>query len=112
MRELIMATMADQPDIEIVAEIQEESEIPSVVERTTPEFLIIALDSPQCRPSICDPLLRQYPDMKILALAPEGKGSSVFYWASFNIHALELETSETGILGALRMNTKVFKEDA
>jgi DNA-binding NarL/FixJ family response regulator len=111
MRELIMATMSDQPDIEVVAEVQEESDIPSVVEKTTPEFLIIALDSPSERPSICDALLRQYPNMKILALAPEGNWS-VFYWASLDIHAVDLETSEAGILRALRTNTKVFKEDA
>ena len=100
-----MATMSDQPDIEIVAEIQEESDIPSVVERTVPEFLIIALDSPLERPSICDALLKQYPNMKILALAPEGNWS-VFYWASFNIHALDLETSEAGILRALPRTRK------
>ncbi len=111
MRELIMATMSDQPDIEVVAEVQEDSDIPSVVEKTTPEFLIIALDSPSERPSICDALLRQYPNMKILALAPEGNWS-VFYWASLDIHAVDLETSEAGILRALRTNTKVFKEDA
>jgi DNA-binding NarL/FixJ family response regulator len=111
MRELIMATMSDQPDIEVVAEVQEESDIPSVIEKTTPEFLIIALDSPSERPSICDALLRQYPNMKILALAPEGNWS-VFYWASLDIHAVDLETSEAGILKALRTNTKVFKEDA
>ena len=100
MRELIIATMSDQPDIEVVAEVQQESDIPSVVEKTTPEFLIIALDSPSERPSICDDLLRQYPNMKILALAPDGNWS-VFYWASLDIHAIDLETSEAGILRAL-----------
>ena len=111
MRELIMATMSDQPDIEIVAEVQEECDIPSVVEKTMPEFLIIALDSPTVRPSICDALLRQYPNMKILALAPDGNWS-VFYWASLNIHAVDLETSEAGILRALRANSKEFTGNA
>jgi chemotaxis response regulator CheB len=111
MRELIMATMADQPDIEIVAEIQDESDIPGVVEKTAPEFVIIALDSPLQRPSMCDALLRQFPGIKILALAPEGRWS-VFYWASFDIHSLDLETSEAGILSALRANSREFGGNA
>jgi chemotaxis response regulator CheB len=111
MRELIVATMSDQPDIEVVAEVQEESDIPSVVEKTTPEFLIIALDSQSARPSMCDALLRRYPNMKILALAPDGNWS-VFYWASLDIHAVDLETSEASILKALRTNRKVLREDA
>ncbi|HXQ33319.1 MAG TPA: hypothetical protein VN843_04790, partial [Anaerolineales bacterium] len=35
-RELVMATIADQPDIEIVGEIQQESEIESAVDKTNP----------------------------------------------------------------------------
>jgi DNA-binding NarL/FixJ family response regulator len=106
MRELVLATMNDQPDIEIVAEIQNESEIPRVVEQTLPEFLIIALDSPDQRPPLCDALLRLYPEMKILAVASE-RNCSVFYWASFDIHATTLEASEMGILNALRSSVQV-----
>ena len=101
MRDLIMATMSDQPDIEVVAEIRNESEIVGIVEKTSPEFLIIALDRPMLRPPICDQLLRQFPSMKILAVAPDGNWS-VFYWASLEIHAADLEPSENGILHALR----------
>jgi DNA-binding NarL/FixJ family response regulator len=107
MRELMVSTMADQPDIEVVAEIQDESEIFRVVEQTVPEFLIIALDSPSQRPSLCDALLRQFPKMKILALASDGDWS-IFYWASFDIHASSLENSENGILQALRSNAQQF----
>jgi DNA-binding NarL/FixJ family response regulator len=105
MRELMVSTMADQPDIEVVAEIQDESEILRVVEQTSPEFLIIALDHPGQRPTLCDSLLQKFPKMKILALASEGDWS-IFYWASFDIHATSLETSENGILGALRSTSK------
>jgi DNA-binding NarL/FixJ family response regulator len=106
MRDLVASTMADQPDIEVVAEIEDESAIPSVVEETAPEFLIIALDSPDKRPSLCDSLLRQYPAMKILALAPEGNWS-VIYWASIDIHAISFEASEIGILNTLRSNSQI-----
>ena len=101
MRELVLETIIEQPDIEIVAEIQNEEEIASVVEGTHPDFLIITLDESSRRPQLCDILLRRYPEMKILALAPE-RNSSIFYWASFDIHSSPIEASEAGVLGALR----------
>jgi chemotaxis response regulator CheB len=101
MRELLLETIIEQPDIEIVAEIQNEDEIVSVVDGTHPDFLIITLDESDRRPEICDTLLRRYPEMKILALAPE-RNSSMFYWASFDIHSSQVEASEAGVLNALR----------
>jgi len=100
-RELVLATIGDQPDIEIVAEIQDEAEILAVVEKTAPEFLIIGLDTPERRPALCDALLRRYPDMKIVAVASE-RNYTAFYWASLDIHSTDLESSEMGILNALR----------
>lgn len=101
MRELVVETINEQPDIEVVAEIQNESEILQVVDGTNPDFLIIALDESDRRPAICDVLLQRHPEMKILALAPE-RNSSIFFWASFDIHASPVEASEAGILKALR----------
>jgi len=101
MRELVVETINEQPDIEVVAEIQNESEILQVVDGTNPDFLIIGLDESDRRPAICDVLLQRHPDMKILALAPE-RNFSIFFWASFNIHASPVEASEAGILNALR----------
>jgi chemotaxis response regulator CheB len=101
MRELVLETIIGQPDIEIVAEIQNESEISQIVEGTHPDFLIIALDESNQRPALCDTLLRRYPEMKILALAPE-RNSSIYYWASFDIHSSEVEASEEGLLSTLR----------
>jgi len=39
MRELILTTFADQPDIEIVGEVGDESEISESVKRTLPNFV-------------------------------------------------------------------------
>jgi chemotaxis response regulator CheB len=101
MRELVVEVIIEQPDIEIVAEIQDENEIIHSVDATHPDFLIIALDESNRRPPICDTLLRSHPEMRILALAPE-RNSSIFYWASFNIHSGQVEASEEGILSVLR----------
>jgi chemotaxis response regulator CheB len=101
MRELVMETITDQPDIELLAEIQNEDEIVDTIEGMEPDFLIIALhESDQC-PEICDVLLRRHPRMKILALAPE-RNSSIFVWATFGIHTNSVEASEAGILSTLR----------
>ena len=101
MRELVMATISDQPDIEIVGVLEDETTILEMVEREHPEFLIIALDHSDERPHICDVLLDRFPHMRILALAAE-RNSSIFYWASLDIRSNRIENSEDGILGALR----------
>jgi len=101
MRELVLEAIIEQPDIEVVGEIKDEDEIVDAVERMHPEFLIIALNESNQRPLLCDTLLRRYPEMKILALAPE-RNCSIFYWASFDIHERPVEASEVGILNTLR----------
>ena len=101
MRELVLNTFADQPDIEIVGEVGEESEISESVKRTLPNFVVIALDDPGRRPAICDELLREHPEVRVIAVAPE-KNYIVYYWASLNIHSNDIEASEEGILTAMR----------
>ena len=101
MREMVLETIVEQPDIEIVAEIQNENDIPQVVGDTHPDFLIITLENSDQRPLLCDALLRRYPEMKILALAPE-VNISMFIWASLDIHNSPVEASQDGILNSLR----------
>ena len=101
MRELILTTFADQPDIEIVGEVGEESEISESIKRTLPNFVVIALDHPGRRPAICDELLREHPEVRVIAVAPE-KNFVVYYWASLNIHSNDIVASEEGILNAMR----------
>jgi len=101
MRETILMTFADQPDIEIVGEVTEESEIFESVKETLPHFVVIALDHPGERPRICDALLRKHPEVRVIAVAPE-KNYVVYYWASLDIHSSKIEASEDGVLNALR----------
>src|SRR5258708_26024707 len=101
MRELVMATISDQPDIEIVGVLENEPSILEMVEQSHPEFLIIALDHSDERPHICDVLLDRFPRMRILALAAE-RDSSISYWVSLDIRSSRIENSEDGILNALR----------
>lgn len=101
MRETILTAFADQPDIEIVGEVEDESEISESVNRTLPNFVVIALDHPGTRPPICDLLLREHPEVRVIAVAP-ATNYVVYYWASLDIHSSDIEASEEGVLGALR----------
>jgi DNA-binding NarL/FixJ family response regulator len=49
MRELVMATIADQTDIEVVGEVQNEGDLAETVEQVLPDVLIIAMDETESR---------------------------------------------------------------
>ena len=108
MRDMVLATIAEQPDIEVVGEAEAESEVTELVERTRPDFLIMSLEDQDTRPALCGFLLGRYPQMKVLAIAAE-RNSTVFYWAFLDIRSKSVETSEQGILGALRHSVENSK---
>jgi len=101
MRELILTTLADQPDIEIVGEVADEADIAESVAKTHPDFVVIAQDSMGKRPDVCDTVLQLHPEVRIIAVAPN-ENYSVHYWVSLDIHSHDVEASEEGILGVLR----------
>jgi chemotaxis response regulator CheB len=101
MRELVLATIADQPDIDIVGEVPNENEVTAAIEESQPDVLILALDEAEKRAAQCGFLLGRYPQMRILALAPEQNRGTI-YWAITDVRTTPLESSEAGILSALR----------
>lgn len=101
MRDSMLTICADQLDIEIVGEVADESEISANVSRTQPDFVVISLDDSGQRPRICDDLLREHPELRVIAVAPV-KNHIVYYWASLEIHSSSVEASEEGVLNALR----------
>jgi DNA-binding NarL/FixJ family response regulator len=101
MREAVVATLADQPDIEVVGEVSDEAEILARVHATLPDLLVVALDESGARPQICDQVLREYPTVRILAVASR-KDRTICYWATFDIHSNDIESSTAGILSAVR----------
>lgn len=100
-RELIMATIADQADIELVGEVGKREELIDAVAQSRPDVLILAMDEREAYRDQCGFLLGRYPEMKILALAPE-QNRAQFYWAIVDIRSRALESSEAGILAAVR----------
>jgi chemotaxis response regulator CheB len=107
MRDLVIATVADQPDIEVIAgEIDSDSDIERAVAEQQPDFVIITFDKPNQRPALCDHLLSLYPQVRVLAISPTVNKSSCF-WTAVDIHSATFESSEAGLLGVLR-GAKVF----
>ena len=101
MREMVIATIADQPDIEIVGEVVDHSDLNEIVEQTQPDVLILALEEPERPLGQCGFLLGRYPRMRILALAPE-QNRGIYYWAMIDIRNKPVESSEAGVLDAIR----------
>ncbi|HUA14865.1 MAG TPA: hypothetical protein VMG31_06185 [Verrucomicrobiae bacterium] len=106
MRELIRTTIADQPDIELVGEVGKQEDLAETVAQTRPDVLIVAMDEREKYRAQCGFLLGRYPEMKILALAPE-QNRALFYWAIVDIRSKSLESSEAGILSAMRQQAQV-----
>ncbi|MGA2095412.1 MAG: hypothetical protein ABSH39_03865 [Candidatus Acidiferrum sp.] len=104
LRELVLSTLSEQVGISIVGEAENEKDVPSMVAETRPDFLLIALDESRRRPPLCDQLLRKFPSLKIIAVAPN-TNAGVFYWASLEIHSSTLEASEEGLLEVMRGNS-------
>ncbi|HXO04838.1 MAG TPA: hypothetical protein VN884_04315 [Candidatus Sulfotelmatobacter sp.] len=100
-RELVMATIADQPDIEIVGEIQEEIEMSKAVEVARPDLLIVALEKSNRLSSVCQSILRSFPQIRIIAISSD-RNSSICYWTSLHIESNQIECSEAGVLSAIR----------
>jgi chemotaxis response regulator CheB len=101
MRELVLAVIADQPDIQVIGEVEDENQLTEMIEDAEPDILILTLDDADKRIAQCGFLLGRHPQMKIIALAPE-KNRGLFYWATVDVRTKPLESSEAGLLSALR----------
>ena len=101
LRELVLSTLSEQAGISVVGETDSEQDVPSLVAETKPDFLLIAFDEPQRRPPLCDLVLREFPALRIIAVAPN-TNVGIYYWASFEIHSTTMEASEKALLETLR----------
>jgi AmiR/NasT family two-component response regulator len=97
LRELVLSTLSEQAGISIVGEVENERDVPSLVAETRPDFLVLALDESKRRPPLCDQLLKKFPGLRIIAVAPN-TNIGIFYWASLEIHSATMEASEEALL--------------
>ena len=101
MRELLLETLAEQPWIEIVGEVEDEAAIQDQVQKSSPDLLVVTAEARGRRPGICDTLFRHFPELRIIAVAPH-ENHTVCYWASVDIHSGDIESSEEGLLTAVK----------
>jgi hypothetical protein len=80
-RDMLYDTIREEPDIEVVGDVSEESVIVSATERTNPDCLIVPLDDSGHAIPICTAILTKRPHMRIVAI---GEGTDVveIYWMS------------------------------
>jgi chemotaxis response regulator CheB len=104
LRELVLSTLSEQEGISIVGEAENEKDVPSLVAETKPDFLLIELDESRRRPLLCDQLLRKFPGLRIIAVAPN-TNIGILYWASLEIHSTTMEASEEALLEVMRGKT-------
>lgn len=100
-RELVLSTLCEQPGISVVGQTDNEQDVPSLVAATKPDFLLIALDESQKRPALCDVLFREFPALRIIAVAPNSN-TGIYYWTSLEIHSSNMETGEKALLEVIR----------
>lgn len=99
MRDLVLAVLADQPDIDVIGEVNDDRQLATAIEDGHPDVLIIALDDAAA--ARCGFLIGRFPQMKILALAPE-QNRGLLYWGTIDFRTKPIESSEAGLLSALR----------
>jgi AmiR/NasT family two-component response regulator len=106
MRQLLLEKLKEEPWIEMVGEATQESEIRELAQKTAPDLVVVTADRPGRRPAICDELLSEFLALRLIAVTPR-ENHAVSYWASLEIHADEIESSECGFLGTVRKAAKV-----
>jgi AmiR/NasT family two-component response regulator len=100
-RQLLLEMLKEESWIEIVGEAAQESEIRELVQKTAPDLVVVTADRPGRRPAICDELLSKFLALRLIAVTPH-ENYAVSHWASREINADEIESSERGFLGAVR----------
>ena len=71
MRELLVEMLEEESWIQIVGEVTDQAEIRELVLKTTPDLLVVTAEKPGKRPAICDELLREFPSLRIIAVAAQ-----------------------------------------
>jgi len=105
-RDMLYDSIREEPDIEDVGDVSEESAIVPATERTNPDCVIVPLDLPGAAMPICTQILSKRPNVRIVAI---GEGSDVveIYWMSDerNIRCTYTTASRAAIVKALHFSS-------
>lgn len=72
LREMLQRVVDKQPDLQVVSEVSDWAELPSTIERTEAQWVILPLLADGKMPAIVDSLLSTSPTLHILAVAMDG----------------------------------------
>ena len=72
LRDMLKRILLKSDRLEIVKEVTDQKDLPSVIERTNPEWVIISLAFDNGVPSWVDGFLASHPSIRFLALAADG----------------------------------------
>ena len=89
-----------------MGEATQESEIREPVQKTAPDLVVVAAGRPGRRSAVCDQLLSEFLAPRLIAVTAH-ENYAVFYWASREINADQIESSERGFLGTVRKAAQV-----
>ncbi|MGA8557785.1 MAG: hypothetical protein WB630_25500 [Candidatus Acidiferrales bacterium] len=103
-----MATISDQPDIEIVGEIPEEEDIVGAVEESRLDFRTIALEKSRRFPPLCISILQDHPQINVIAIFPNAN-NFMCYFTYFQVQSYLIEASDGGVLNGLPSKTQPFE---
>lgn len=99
LRELVRAVVAEQPDLAVVAELDDELDLGAELARSEPDFVIVGTERGELSPA-CRALFDERPRLKVLAL--ERHGESAIVWELAPHRVLLGEMSPDSLLAAIR----------
>lgn len=99
LRELVRDVVSEQPDLEVVGELDDESQLDAAISSTDPNFVIVGTDRAELSAAFRE-LFEVRPRLKVLALATEGGRSVVWELAPRCVQLGEM--SPESLLAALR----------
>jgi DNA-binding NarL/FixJ family response regulator len=101
LRERVLAAIANQPDIEIVGQLEDACDIPEAVARLRPDWVVVTLEESGALSPQCYDLLEEHPQTKILSISSR-RNSATLCWATLIMHSNQMEPTQKNLLGALR----------
>jgi DNA-binding NarL/FixJ family response regulator len=105
MRDLIATSLAQEEDVEVVAQISDEAEIPRLIEEIKPEFLIVSIDARRFGQLAREDMLQRHPELQIIALSSDGNSFTLFS-ASDGVRSMTYREAEAEILDVLRSSCR------
>lgn len=97
----LLAAISNQPDIEIVDELEDARDMQKAVARFRPDWVVVTHKESGGLSRQCYEILEEYPQTKIVSI-PSCGNSATLCWTSLIMHSHQMEPTQKNLLGALR----------